>query len=127
MFLVFLVLVLSAPVGVAADNGLRSNRTFCVNSSDLVWNSMTNQPSIIGTFIKCLENVQDAMIAPYYEDSLPINVSTQIYLNNLIQINEISSSVELDFQFFIGWVKFSCNSSIVHNTRSNFCTTFRAG
>jgi hypothetical protein len=37
---------------------------YCVNDSTIVY-TYENDPSIIGTFINCLDAVQDGLVAPY--------------------------------------------------------------
>ena len=76
---------------------------YCVNESTLVYD-YENEPSIVGTFVNCLRTVQDAMIAPYYDLGSRINVSTEVFLNNLISIDEVSSTVTIDFFFKTYWV-----------------------
>lgn len=76
---------------------------YCVNESSVVWIN-ERQPSIIGTFVNCLIYTQDAMIAPYYTTAKIINVSTEIFLNNLIKVDEVTSTVTLDFFFVTYWV-----------------------
>lgn len=80
------------------------NRT-CVNDTDIVYD-VYGLPSIIGTFSKCLENVQDIMIAPYFTSHQQMNISTEIELNNLVSIDELSSTVTLDLFFDITWYDF---------------------
>ena len=77
--------------------------TYCVNESTVVYDYEI-EPSIIGTFVNCLKTVQDAMIAPYYDTGARINVSTEVFLNNLISIDEVSSTVTMDFFFYTVWV-----------------------
>jgi len=78
---------------------------YCVNESTLVYD-YENEPSIVGTFVNCLRTVQDAMIAPYYDLGSRINVSTEVFLNNLISIDEVSSTVTVDFFFKTFWVSY---------------------
>lgn len=79
------------------------NINYCINESTVVYD-YEKEPSIIGTFVNCLRTVQDAMIAPYYDTGVRINVSTEVFLNNLISIDEVSSTVTMDFFFNTIWV-----------------------
>ena len=85
-----------------------ANKTYCVNESSVVWN-YAHEPSIIGTFVNCIANVQDAMLAPYYARGQIINVSTAVFLNNLISVDEVTTSVTLDFFFMNEWVSYICS------------------
>ena len=76
---------------------------YCVNDSSVVY-MYDGVPSIVGTFVNCLKNVQDAMIAPFYDNGQIINVSTEVFLNNLILVDEAASSITLDFFFLTYWV-----------------------
>lgn len=77
--------------------------TYCIDESKVVYN-YEGVPSVIGTFINCLKGVGDAMIAPYYDTKMQINVSTEVFLNNLINVDEVSSTVTVDLFFNILWV-----------------------
>lgn len=91
---------------------------YCVNESSVVWID-EYQPSIIGTFVNCLIYAQDAMIAPYYTTGQQINVSTELFLNNLIKVDEVTSTVTLDFFFLTYWV-----SNSLQNLHVLFCPTY---
>ena len=91
---------------VSYVKGSVEKNQYCVNKSSLAWDKYSNQPSIIGTFVNCIANVQDVMLAPYFTNGLRINVSTEILLNHLIQVDELANTVTLDFFFKMYWVKF---------------------
>lgn len=86
-----------------AATGSIDDSTYCVNETSVVYN-FEGEPSVIGTLLNCLRAVQDGMIAPYYDTKARINVSTEVILNNLISINEVTSTVSLDFFFQTSWV-----------------------
>lgn len=87
---------------------------YCVNESSVVYN-FEGAPSVVATLLNCLRAVQDGLIAPYYDTKVRINVSTEVLLNNLISVNEVSSSVSLDLFFATSWV------SCVASTVSSYC------
>lgn len=99
-----ILLVLLGHIGFGIAQHYANN--YCIDNSTVVY-TYEGVPSIVGTFINCLKTVQDAMIAPYYDTGVRINVSTEVFLNNLINIDEVSSSVTLDFFFNTIWVKLS--------------------
>lgn len=99
----FRIVLFACACSVALAQHVVSN--YCVNESTLAYD-YENNPSIIGTFVNCLRTVQDAMIAPYYDLGSRINVSTEVFLNNLISIDEVSSTVTVDFFFKTFWVSF---------------------
>jgi hypothetical protein len=77
---------------------------YCIDNSTVIY-LYNGEPSIIGTFISCLRSTQDALISPFYDDGKTVNVTTEVILNNLINVDEVSSSVELDFFFITSWVR----------------------
>jgi hypothetical protein len=50
--------------------------------------------NIQASLIACLQNL-DGLMSPGYEDWSQVNVSAQLILNNLIQINELQNTVTL--------------------------------
>jgi hypothetical protein len=97
--LVLLTALLSSIIASA-----RASDLYCVNDSTIVYN-YENDASIIGTFINCLDAVQDGLVAPYYDLGGRINVSTEMFLNNLIAVDEVESTVTLDVFFSVYWVR----------------------
>ena len=85
---------------------------YCVNDSTISYDFEGN-PAIIGTFVNCLKSVQDAMIAPFYDNTRRINVSTEVFLNNLISVNEVESAVTLDIYFSTSWVRIEASIDIL--------------
>ena len=83
-----------------------ANNVYCVNESTIVY-GLGGQPSIVGTLVNCLRNVQDGLTSPYYSTGKRINVSTEVFLNNLISVNEVSNTVSLDIFFSTNWVSTS--------------------
>ena len=90
----FLLLCLTSTFGI---------QEYCINESSVVYN-YEGAPSIVGTLVNCLENIQDEMIAPYYDTTQRVNVSTEVFLNNLVNVDEVSSTVTFDFFFNTIWV-----------------------
>lgn len=76
---------------------------YCVNESSLVY-ALNNEISIIDTLVVCLQNIGDSLLFPGYRTGKTVNVSTQVTLNNLISVDELSDSVNLDLFFFLEWV-----------------------
>jgi hypothetical protein len=93
-----------SPLVLLASLWLLNAQKYCVNDSTVVYN-YENVPSVIGTLINCLNAVQDGLLAPFYETGSRINVSTEIFLNNLISVDEVSSTVSLDLYFNTMWVR----------------------
>ena len=77
--------------------------SYCVDNTTIAYTA-SGAPSIIGTFYNCLETVQDGLIASFYDNNIAMNVSTEMWLNNLINVDEASSTVTLDILFIMVWV-----------------------
>lgn len=116
-----LVVLLLATANSAVSQNHSQN--YCVDESSLVY-TYENEPSIVGTFVECLKTVQDAMIAPYYDTGVRINVSTEVFLNNLIDVDEVSSTVTLDFFFNTIWVSEAHHFKICQHHQLLRCDSF---
>lgn len=70
-------------------------------SSSLIVN---DQVSILGTILGCLIATANSNLPPsYVQGSGPTIVHSDIVLNNLVEIDELSGSVKLDFYFRLNW------------------------
>lgn len=76
---------------------------YCVNETDLVYD-YAGEVSVGSTFAVCLQNVMDIMLAPVYSTGELVNVSVQLTINNLMEINELKNSASFDFFFWMHWV-----------------------
>jgi hypothetical protein len=78
----------------------------CVDNSTVVI-AENGVVSFTQTFITCLQNINDPLIFPGYffpnVPSDPLKIAAQVALNNLIAVNEIDSTVTLDFFFRLYW------------------------
>jgi hypothetical protein len=80
------------------------NRTkYCVDESTVVFTAYNNQPSIIGTLLNCLLEIQDAMVSPVYSLGETLNISTTVVLNNLVSISEMTNEAVFDLVLLLRW------------------------
>jgi hypothetical protein len=77
---------------------------YCVNDTDVVYNSYNNKTSVIGTLINCIRKVQDVMITPTYDlGGHALNVSVSVTMNHLVYVDELTSLVTMDFFAVYSW------------------------
>lgn len=78
--------------------------SYCVDQSTLVW--VNGSLSISQTFARCLQNISDPALWPYY-DQVPLQDQlidhVQVSINNLISVDEVSNEVSFDFFFRQNW------------------------
>lgn len=72
-------------------------QTYCIDNSTLVY-GLDNLVIIQESLINCLSTF-DALIYPGLEYGKEVIVNTTFYVNNLVAITEIDSSVEFDFSY----------------------------
>jgi hypothetical protein len=72
---------------------------YCLDKAGLVRMNGTGAVSITQTFIQCLNNIADPVLWPGYDEvtQQALVITTQVALNNLIKIDEVSDQVQFDF------------------------------
>jgi len=75
-----------------------ANHPPCINSSQLVF-AQNGQLEVMGTFAKCLQNVEDPLLFPGYYSGNIVTVTAQVALNNLAGISELDNTVTFDYFF----------------------------
>ena len=101
MFVIFYVCAKADSVSRRLSNITNSTR-YCITEADLVYD-FNDEVTFVGTFFKCLGNVQDALTAPFYTTGKTINVSSQILINSLISLDELTNSYTFDCFLFYQW------------------------
>mmetsp|Transcript_24513 Transcript_24513/g.22271 ORF Transcript_24513/g.22271 Transcript_24513/m.22271 type:complete len:546 (+) Transcript_24513:42-1679(+) len=90
----------------------------CVNESTLTY-AANGYISFTDTLITCLQNINDPLIFPGFFTNKLLTVYSQVSLNNLIQVDELDSSVRLDFYFRLYWTDPRLNMSALWNVMPN--------
>ena len=65
--------------------------------------SNNGQISIANSVVLCMQNVDDLHLYPFYQDDNILVVQSYIILNNLINIDSVTNTVELDFFWRVVW------------------------
>ena len=100
-----------------------TNSSYCINESDIVYD-FNHNPSIIGTFLNCLANVQDALIYPGYSAGSILNISANLQINNLISIDELTDIVTFDVSLMVQWTDYRINMPALWNALPPFSKTW---
>lgn len=75
----------------------------CINSTEVVY-SPDGSASIMETFQKCIERIGgDAVFFPGFDTGKKLSVDMAVSLNNLVDINEVTNTISLDFFLTMGW------------------------
>jgi hypothetical protein len=106
LVVILLLLCIAAGVTQAKNDDIydsyHKKYGYCINETTLV-RDFRGQASIVGSLAKCIFNIQDALVYPGYYTGLKENVSVQVTINNLIQIDELQSTASFDIFFWLSW------------------------
>ena len=111
----FLLLSVSFYIGSLRADITVNGFTFpkCVQPKDMIY--YANTVSIQEALRTCLTFVKDAALIPGYVTGEVSNVSAQIYINNLIGIDEISNTATIDFFMTLRWKDYRLHMPDVFN------------
>lgn len=104
MFWLFLfAFVASLTKPVHAGFGYEINNTIFPVCANVTYRS--GNPDIPATLYDCVANIADANQPPsYVSGGGPISVQVSYAINNMISLNELESSVTLDFYWRLYWI-----------------------
>ena len=85
-------------------NLLQEDANYCINESTIVYTDYDNQPSVVGTLIKCMQSIQDSLLCPIYNSQIPLVVNVTTVFNNLIAVQELTLEVQFDFLSVMSWI-----------------------
>lgn len=65
--------------------------------------SKNGEVDVESTILNCSTHATSPTIMPNYQGLYPINITAQIVVNNLVNINQLTQTVALDFKFRLTW------------------------